>query len=59
MKVELSNDEIIGILYAIEQSDAREILFRLNQNNTPVSLGLYSAEYKLNKIRTKLDKQGA
>ena len=59
MKVELSNDEIRGILYAIEQSDAREILFRLNQNNTPVSLGLYSAEYKLNKIRTKLNKQGA
>ncbi len=46
MKVELSNDEIRGILYAIEQSDAREILCNSNQNNTPVSLGLYSAEFK-------------
>jgi len=59
MKLELSKDEIRGILYAIERSNAREILCNSNQNNTPVSLGLYSAEYKLNKIRTKLNKQGA
>tara|TARA_R100001463_G_scaffold15386_2_gene40254 strand:- start:1549 stop:1728 length:180 start_codon:yes stop_codon:yes gene_type:complete len=59
MKIELSNDEIKGILYAIERSDAREILCKLNQNNTPASLGLYSAEYKLNKLRNKINKQEA
>ncbi len=59
MKVELSNDEIRGILYAIEQSEAKEIISRLNLNSHDVVKGLRSAEYKLNKIRTKLNKQGA
>ena len=59
MKVELSNDEIRGILYAIEQSEVKEIINRLDINLEPISKGLYSAEYKLNKLRTKINKQGA
>jgi hypothetical protein len=56
MKVELSNDEIKGLLYAIEQSEAKEIINRLGINLDPISKGLYSAEYKLNKLRNKLNK---
>jgi hypothetical protein len=59
MQVELSNDEIRGILYAIEQSEVKEIINRLGINLKPISKGLYSAEYKLNKLRTKISKQGA
>ena len=59
MKVELSNDEIRGILYAIEQSEVKKIINRLGTNLEPISKGLYSAEFKLDKLRTKLNKQGA
>tara|TARA_R100000773_G_scaffold17822_1_gene16189 strand:- start:11920 stop:12099 length:180 start_codon:yes stop_codon:yes gene_type:complete len=57
MLVELSNDEIRGILYAIEKSEAKELISKLNLCNNSVSKGLYSAEYKLRKLRTKLNKE--
>jgi DNA-binding MarR family transcriptional regulator len=51
MKVELSKDEIEGILYAIEQSEAKEIIRKLNLDSHDVSKGLHSAEYKLTQLR--------
>lgn len=57
MKVELSNDEIRAILYTIERSDVKEIINKFTRNLEPNCLGLHSAVYKLNKIRTKLNEE--
>ena len=54
MKVELTNEEIKGIIYAINRSDAKEIINKYNQNLEPTSKGLYSAEYKLNELLKKI-----
>ena len=50
LTLELSNEEIKAILYAIEQSDVKEIISKRYAWNEPISKGLISAEYKLRKI---------
>ena len=52
MKLELSNEEIKAILYAMEQSDVKEIISKRNAWNETISKGLLTAEYKLKAIKT-------
>lgn len=50
LTLELSNEEIKGILYAINTSDVKKQISKRNAWNEPISKGLISAEYKLRKI---------
>ena len=57
MKVELTSDEIKGILWAVQRSDVKEIIYKLNLGLSKEAKGLYSAEFKLDKLITKLNKE--
>ena len=54
--IELTYEEIRGLLYLINRSDAMEILSKTNQANTPISLGAISGKHKLEESLKELVK---
>ena len=54
--IEFTYEELRGLQYSIQRSDAMEKLCELNLANTPICHGLISGKFKIEKAVTELVK---
>jgi hypothetical protein len=60
ISIEFTYEELKGIMYSINRSDAMEVLSKTNQWYNPIAIGLISGKYKIEeavKELVEIDKQ--